>query len=117
MTVRGAQKKIVAEVSKWDGVLASPHRFGGTEFKVGRRELGHVHGDQWADIVFPMMVRNQLLREGRAEPHHILSNSGWTTFRISEDRDIARAIDLFRISYEEARKKSRISPSPPTKAR
>jgi hypothetical protein len=106
--VRGAQKRIVSEVSKWDGVEAAPHRFGGTEFRVGRRELGHIHGDLWVDIVFPMAVRNRLLAEGRAEPHHILSNSGWTTFRISGEEDVAHAIELFRLSYDEARKRSEV---------
>lgn len=38
MTVAGAQKKIVARISRWEGVDAEPHRFGGTEFRVGRRE-------------------------------------------------------------------------------
>jgi hypothetical protein len=106
MAVRDAQKRIVAEVSKWEGVETSPHRFGGTEFRVGRRELGHIHGSQWADIVFPMLVRNRLLEEGRAEPHHILPRSGWVTFRISREEDVPEAIELFRTSYEEARRRS-----------
>ena len=69
MTVAGAQNKIVARISRWEGVDAEPHRFGGTEFRVGRSELGHVHGDHLADIAFPMDVRNRLIAEGRAEPH------------------------------------------------
>jgi hypothetical protein len=106
MPLPDAQRRIVAEVSRWDGVETAPHRFGGTEFRVGKRELGHIHGDRWADIVFPMTVRDKLLAEGRAEPHHILANSGWTTFRLRDDQDVARAIELFRISYDEARKRS-----------
>ena len=38
MTVAGAQKKIVARISRWELVDGEPHRFGGTEFRVGRRE-------------------------------------------------------------------------------
>lgn len=106
MTMRDAQKRIAAEVSKWDGVEAGPHRFGGTEFRVGKRELGHVHGDQQVDVVFPMPVRNRLVEGRRAEPHHILPESGWVTFRINKEKDVAEAIELFRDSYEEARKRS-----------
>jgi Family of unknown function (DUF5519) len=95
-----AQKRIANEVSKWDGVAALPHRFGGTEFKVGRREIGHVHGDYQADIAFPLGVRNKLVSEKRAEPHHILPKSGWITFRFRKKEDIDHAIDLFRLSYE-----------------
>ena len=102
MTVAGAQKKIVARISRWEGVDAEPHRFGGTEFRVGRRELGHVHGDHLADIAFPMDVRNRLIAEGRAEPHHILPNSGWITFKFSTESDVESAVELFRLSYEVA---------------
>jgi hypothetical protein len=112
MAVRGAQDRIVAEVSKWEGVETSPHRFGGTEFRVGKRELGHIHGDHFADIVFPMTIRNALIAEGRAEPHHILSNSGWITFRLRRETDVERAIGLFRISYQEARKRSVTATAP-----
>jgi hypothetical protein len=100
-----AQDKIVKEVSKWDDVKTAPHRFGGNEFRVGRRELGHIHGDYQADIVFPMSVRNQLISENKAQPHHILPNSGWITFRFKDHDDVAHAIDLFKLSYEIARSK------------
>jgi luciferase-like monooxygenase len=99
-----AEKRIVKEVSSWQGVTASAHSFGGTEFRLGRRELGHVHGDRWADIVFPMEVRDRLVAEGRAEPHHVLPRSGWVTFRFREEGDVERAIELFRLSYEAAEK-------------
>lgn len=98
--VTRAQERIVGEVSKWRGVEAGPHRFGGTEFRLGRRELGHVHGDHQADIVFPMEVRDRLVAEGRAEPHHILHRSGWITFRFRTDADVEAAVALFRLSYE-----------------
>ena len=106
MTVKGAQGKIVKEVSKWSGVVASPHRFGGTEFRLGPRELGHLHGDHQADIAFPMAVRNQLVAEGRAEPHHILPQSGWITFRFRNEADVERAIELFKLSYELAKERA-----------
>ncbi len=106
MAVRGAHASITHEVSRWEGVVASPHRFGGTEFRFGKRELGHVHGDHQADIVFPMEVRNRLVEEGRAEPHHIIPQSGWTTFRFRNQEDVASAVELFRLSYRIARDKS-----------
>jgi Family of unknown function (DUF5519) len=100
LAVRGAESRIAREVSSWEGVEAGPHRFGGTEFRYGRRELGHVHGDYQADIVFPVEVRDRLVGEGRAEPHHILPHSGWITFRFRDEGDVASAVELFRLSYE-----------------
>ncbi len=77
------------EVESWPGVTAAPHRFGGIEFKVGRREIGHLHGDRWADLPFPRAVRERLVALGEAEPHHILPDSGWVTRRIQSDDDVA----------------------------
>jgi hypothetical protein len=102
MAVPDAQRRIVEEVIKWDGVLASPHRFGGTEFRVGRREIGHIHGDHQADIIFPMEIRNRLITEGKAEPHHVLPRSGWITFRFRKEADVQAAVDLFKLSYQHA---------------
>ena len=95
---RGA--RIAHEVGSWDGVTVSPHRFGGVEFRVGRRELGHVHGDRLADLPFPIAIRRELVAAGRAEPHHILPQSGWISLWIRHDADVDTAIELFRLNYE-----------------
>ena len=45
------EQRIVREISEWPNVTVAPHRFGGVEFRVGRREeLGHLHGSRWADF-------------------------------------------------------------------
>lgn len=82
---------------------AVPHRFGGIEFRVGRRELGHLHGDRIADLPFPRRVRDELIAEGRARPHHVLPDSGWVTTSIGTDREAKNALDLFRMAYDRAR--------------
>ena len=105
MAVRNAQQRIVNEVTKWDGVVSSPHRFGGTEFRLGRRELGHIHGDYQADIAFPMKVRDQLIAEGKAEPHHVMPQSGWITFHFRNSSDVEKAVDLFKLCYELAKQR------------
>jgi len=91
---------IVREVSAWPGVTTGRHRFGGTEFRVGRRGLGHVHGNRLADLPFPRLVRNELVAAGRAEPHHILPQSGWVSVWIRSSADAETAIELFRMNYE-----------------
>ncbi|MDG6907029.1 MAG: DUF5519 family protein [Nitrososphaerota archaeon] len=105
MTVKNAHGKIVEVVSKWESVVSLPHRFGGTEFRLGKREIGHIHGDYQADIAFQKSERDKLVAEGRAEPHHILPQSGWITFRIREEADVQAAVELFRLSYILALKK------------
>ena len=105
MSVSGAHDTISAAVTAWQGIQALPHRFGGTEFRLGpRREIGHIHGDSLVDIPFPVAVREQLVAEGRAERHHILPDSGWISFYLRRPEDVAQAIDLFRLSYDLAQK-------------
>jgi hypothetical protein len=94
-------ERIAAEVSGWPGVTSAPHRFGGTEFRLGRRELGHLHGDRFADLPFPRRVRDELVAAGRARPHHVLPDSGWVTAPIRSD-DVEPVIELFRMAYERA---------------
>jgi hypothetical protein len=83
-------------------VTESPHRFGGIEFRLGRRELGHLHGDRMADLPFPRRIRDELVAAGRAQPHHVLPDSGWVTRRVRGPEDVTAIVELFRLSYERA---------------
>lgn len=87
MTVRGAQARIEA-VSSWDGVTSQPHRFGGVEYVLGSREIGHIHGDHLVDIPFPKKVRDQIVAADRAQPHQILPEGGWVSFYLQQEADV-----------------------------
>jgi hypothetical protein len=78
-----AADRITREVSSWPGVTVTPHRFGGVEFRVEHRELGHLHGSRLADLPFPLKVRQELVASGRAATHHVLPESGWVTYRMN----------------------------------
>ena len=93
-------KRIERELLRWPEVTALPHRFGGVEFRVGRRELGHLHGDRIADLPFPLKIREELVASRRASPHHALPDSGWVTYYIRGMEDVPAVIDLFRLNYE-----------------
>jgi predicted DNA-binding protein (MmcQ/YjbR family) len=94
-------KQIHDAAMSWPGVTARSHRFGGTEYRFGKREIGHIHGDHLVDIPFPKNVRNELVAVvGVAEPHHILPNSGWISFYIKRADQVETAIALLRRSYE-----------------
>ncbi len=104
MAVQGAALRIQTELLSWPHVEAHPHRFGGTEYRIGKRELGHIHGDHLVDIPFPTMVHDELIAAGQAQPHHILPDSGWVSLYLREAADIDRAIELFRRSFDLALK-------------
>ncbi|MDX1664610.1 MAG: DUF5519 family protein [Candidatus Promineifilaceae bacterium] len=107
MAIVGAQKEITAAATSWEGVEARPHRFGGVEYTIGRREIGHIHGDYQVDIPFPVRVREELVAAGDAELHHVLPESGWITVRIRQRGDVAHAIGLLEKSYRLARRQRR----------
>ena len=114
MSVSNAGNTIFAAVTSWQGVHALPHRFGGTEFRLGeKREIGHVHGDSLVDIPFPTQVREQLVAEGRAERHHILPDSGWVSFYLRRPEHVAQVIELLRLSYKLAQKQVVAQTTPP----
>jgi hypothetical protein len=100
MPVHNASKTILEALSTWEGLSIEPHRFGGWEFKIGRREIGHIHGDSLVDIPFPKKIRDEIVAAGQAQPHHILPETGWVSFYLREPADVERAIALLQRSYD-----------------
>ena len=92
-------EKIVETVSGWRAIETGPHRFGGTEFTLGSREVGHVHSGGLVDVNFPKRMRDLLVEAGWTGEHHVIPASGWTTLYVRTDRDVERAIRLLRLSY------------------
>jgi hypothetical protein len=98
--VKTAGKLIYEALSSWPGVSVSPHRFGGTEYLYGKKEMGHVHGDRLADLPVPRRLRDELIATGRAHPHHVVPDTGWISVWIEGPDDVPAVIELFRMQYE-----------------
>jgi luciferase-like monooxygenase len=81
-------------------VEAAPHRFGGTEYRYGRKEMGHVHGDRLADLPLPRRLHDEMIATGRAVPHHVLPETGWVSCWMDGPEDADNVIELFRMQYE-----------------
>jgi Family of unknown function (DUF5519) len=93
--------KITDEVSSWPGVTAGPGRRGEFAFKVGGRELGHLHGDRAAHFGFPKQVWRELREQGRIEPHPVFpGREGMASRRIADADDVREVIALMRLNYE-----------------
>ena len=101
ISTRDAIQSVRTAVESWKGVTTHAHRFGGIEFRCGRRELGHLH-NKFADLPFPHRVRDELVATGLAKPHHILPDSGWVTVPMRTASEVANVIELFRQNYERA---------------
>jgi len=101
---RSAGRRIADEVGSWPGVEVDPHgAFGSTAFLVGRREIGHLHGDHAAHFAFPKPVWADLRREGRIVPHPVFPDRvGPAARRIRDEVDVRDVVALLRLNYERA---------------
>lgn len=68
---RSPSERITEEVGSWPRVSAGPGRRGEFSFKVGPREIGHLHGDHAAHFFFPPTVWSELIEQSRIVPHPV----------------------------------------------
>jgi hypothetical protein len=100
-TTTSASQQITDEVTSWPGVEAGPGRRGEFAFRVGRREIGHLHGDRSAHFSFPKDVWAELHQQGRIEEHPVFpGRQGPAARRITSDEDIRDVIALMRLNYD-----------------
>ncbi len=96
-----ASEQITTEVTSWPGVQAGPGRRGEFAFRVGRRELGHLHGDRSAHFSFPKPVWTELREQGRITHHPVFpGREGPAARRIEDPDDVRDVIELMRMNYE-----------------
>ena len=70
-TQQGANEQITREVSTWPGVTAQTGSRGEWSLQLGRREIGHLHGDRVLHIGFPKAVSHDLFDKGRIDYHPV----------------------------------------------
>jgi hypothetical protein len=98
---RTASRQITDEVTSWPGVEAGPGRRGEFAFRVGRREIGHLHGDHVAHFGFPKQVWAGLFEQGRIDYHPVFpGRPGYGARRIEDEDDVRDVIELMRLNYE-----------------
>ena len=98
-----ASERITNEVTSWEGVEAGPGRRGEFAFRVGRREIGHLHGDHAAHFSFPKEVWAELFAEGRITQHPVFPGKvGPAARRIESEDDVRDVIRLMRLNYDRA---------------
>jgi hypothetical protein len=96
-----ASEQITAEVTAWPGVTAGPGRRGEFSFRVGRKEIGHLHGDRAAHFGFPKSVWQELFDEGRIDYHPVFPGKpGWGARAIDGEADVKDVIAMLRLNYE-----------------
>jgi hypothetical protein len=67
MMEESASEVAKRELLSWPGVTAHDHRFGGLEFRVNGREMGHMHGDELA-VLSSILGDRSLIVEQAGRP-------------------------------------------------
>jgi hypothetical protein len=98
-----ASERITEEVTSWPGVEAGLGRRGEFGFTLGRRELGHLHGDRVFHGGFPKQVWQELFDQGRIDYHPVFPGKpGYASRRIETEDDVRDVIELIRLNYDRA---------------
>jgi len=102
-TTSSPSEQITAEVTSWPGVHAGPGSRGEFSFKVGRREIGHLHGDRVAHFGFPGKIGAELRAQGRVGPHPVFPDKlAWGARPLATAEDVREVIALMRLNYDRA---------------
>ncbi len=101
--MNGANEQITQTVTAWPGVSATTGSRGEWSFRLGRREIGHLHGDRLAHLFFSADLWRALNDEGRIEHHPVFPDrEGPAQRRIDTQNDVDDVIALLRLSYDRA---------------
>jgi hypothetical protein len=102
-TTQRPSERITEVVTTWPGVQAGPGRRGEFAFTLGRRELGHLHGDHAFHVGFPKEVWQELYDAGRIDYHPVFPGKpGYASRRIETEDDIRDVIAMIRLNYDRA---------------
>ena len=94
-------EQITNAVTAWPGVEAGFGARGEFGFKVGRREIGHLHGDHVAHFGFPKDVWQELFDRGRIDYHPVFPGKpGYGARRIENEEDVRDVVELMRLNYD-----------------
>lgn len=98
-----ASERITEAVTAWPGVEAGTGSRGEFAFTLGRRQLGHLHGDHVLHLGFPKAVWHELYDAGRIDFHPVFpGRPGYAARRIETAADVADVIALLRLNYDRA---------------
>ena len=72
-------------------------------FTLGKREIGHLHGDHAMHTGFPEGGFAELFDQGRIDYHPVFPGKvGWASRRIETAEDVDDVIALLRLNYDRA---------------
>ena len=96
-----ASERVTDEVTSWPGVTAGYGKRGEWGFRLGPREVGHLHGDHAAHFMFQAELGSRLKAEGRVVDHPVFPGKPGPAARaIASEDDVRDVIELMRLNYD-----------------
>lgn len=103
METKAAGERIIDEVTSWPGVYTAPGDRGELSIRLGKRELGHLHGDHAMHTGFPTAIWHELYEQGRIDYHPVFPGKpGYAAREIDGDEDVRDVIELLKLNYDRA---------------
>lgn len=94
-------ESLLSQVNSWPYVHWTLHRFGGIEWQVQGREIGHLHGNGILDIRLPTnQAARQAQKLGLALEHHTYPGSAWVSLSLQNSTEIPAALTLLQQAAE-----------------
>ena len=82
-------EELFEDVLTWDDVTWHLHRFGGREWRISGREIGHLHGNGVLDVLLPdKKSAAEAISLGRAVEHHTHPKTAWVSFTLKKITDV-----------------------------
>ena len=102
-TATSPSERITTVVTSWPGVEAGPGSRGEFAFTVGRKQIGHLHGDRSLHTSFPKALWTELYEAGRIDYHPVFpGRPGHASRLIETETDVDDVIALLRLNYDRA---------------
>lgn len=94
-------ERIFAATTTWPGVtLTGPGERGEMSLMLGRREIGHLHGDRVAHFAFGMALGRRLREQGHVAPHPFSDAPTLGARRIDRAGDVEEVLELLGLNYD-----------------
>ena len=100
-TTHTYSEEITAAVTAWPGVSTHHGSRGEFSFTVGKREIGHLHGDRSAHFMLPRELWRELHAAGRVDEHPVFpGREGPAARRLESEDDVRDVISIMRVNYD-----------------
>ena len=83
--------RIKKQILDWPDASVHPHHFGGIEFRVEGKEIGHLYSDKLVELPVPTEICKEL--------HHMYPDMG-VSYWPNSIEEVPNVISLFRRKYE-----------------